>query len=58
MRISGGENGQAERVRVCHDGLFSSGKKEVFLCVVSVFSEPKIGKSNESEYTYGHNGLN
>lgn len=59
MRIAGRENGRVERTRLGHDGFFSVGKKEALMCLMSIFSKPKIGtESDKCEYTYGHNGTN
>lgn len=60
LEIAGSENGRVERARLCcDDGLFSLGKKEVLICLVSIFSKPKIGTgSDDYEYTYGDNGTN
>ena len=51
-RIAGNENGRVGRARLGHAELFSVGKKEVLVCLVSIFSKPKTGtESDEYEHT-------
>lgn len=55
-RTAGSENSRLEEQgQAMMDS--SQSKKEVLICLVSIFSKPKIGTvSDEYEYTQGHNG--